>query len=223
LMKQRLKIVLICVCAILLVAASVLGTLAYLTDFESATNTMTVGKVYISLDEADVDEQGKVESNERVTENKYHLIPGQTYVKDPTVTVEAKSEECYVRMLVEVKSIDELKAAMPKEDADFADYYVDDTFLLQYLCNGWDAQTWLFEDYDNGVYEFRYNGTVAKSESDTKLAPLFTEITVPGAIENEQIAHLQGVEIVVTAQAVQAAGFDTADAAWSASFDKVTP
>ena len=49
-MKKR--IVAICLCAVLLLG--VVGTMAYFTDEDSATNTFTVGKVNILLDEADI-------------------------------------------------------------------------------------------------------------------------------------------------------------------------
>jgi predicted ribosomally synthesized peptide with SipW-like signal peptide len=50
-MNNKVKALLMACCAVLLVFASVLGTLAYLTDTtEKVTNTFTVGKVDISLD-----------------------------------------------------------------------------------------------------------------------------------------------------------------------------
>ena len=66
------------------------------------TNTFTVGKVEIKLDEAKVTADGiPVEGAARVTANSYKLMPGTTYTKDPTVTVlKAGSEESYVRMKV---------------------------------------------------------------------------------------------------------------------------
>ena len=57
-MKTARKAILLVLCVILLVVASVMGTLAYLTDTEAVTNTFTVGKVGITLDETDVDETG---------------------------------------------------------------------------------------------------------------------------------------------------------------------
>ena len=53
-MKKTRKILLMAACAILLVCISVGATVAYLTDMKSVTNTFTVGKVAITLDEKDV-------------------------------------------------------------------------------------------------------------------------------------------------------------------------
>ena len=96
-MKKLNKAILLALCAVLLVTASVMGTLAYLTHTTGpVTNTFTVGNVSISLDEAKVDVYGELDGNTRVTENTYKLIPGHEYVKDPTIHVNAGSEECWV-------------------------------------------------------------------------------------------------------------------------------
>ena len=99
-MKKTTKALLLTLCAVLLVAASVMGTVAYLTASDSVKNTFTVGKVKINLDEAKVTEDGKPVGTDRVKANNYKLIPGVTYTKDPTVTILNGSVESYVRMKV---------------------------------------------------------------------------------------------------------------------------
>ncbi|MBQ7313552.1 MAG: hypothetical protein IJW81_08225, partial [Clostridia bacterium] len=98
-----------------LVTASVFGTMAYLTDEEAVTNTFTVGKVGLTLDELDVDNDGDttdnitVDNTVRDQANEYHLLPGHTYIKDPTVHIDETSEDCWVFVKVEnglVKTID---------------------------------------------------------------------------------------------------------------------
>ena len=232
-MKTKNKALLLSLCAVLLVAASVMGTMAYLTSQDAVTNTFSVGSVAITLDESDVDNSTEGE-NDRDKANAYHLLPGHTYVKDPTVTVDAKSEDSYVRMMVKVEGIDSLKDAMPEEK--FPTFYNNNLFLLQNLCLNeedeltWDNDVWRYETFHTtgtyaNCYEFRYvgndntnpgNGIVVKSETDTVLPSLFTHITVPGEINNAQLAKLANVKIIVTAHAIQADGFDTADAAWTA-------
>ena len=109
--KTKTKALLMSLCAVLLVAASVLGTMAYLTDSKDVKNTFTVGNVSIDLDEAKVNTDGKaidkkgnvvtdLAKAERVAGNSYKLLPGHTYVKDPTVTVLTPSVASYVRMKV---------------------------------------------------------------------------------------------------------------------------
>ena len=126
-MKRTYKALLLVLCAVLLVAASVMGTLAYLTSTtEVAKNTFTYGNVKITLDETDVDLYGKKDGDTRVLKNTYKLIPGHTYIKDPVVHVEAKSEQCYVRVLVTLTEADiaTLKTVFPTWIAE------DGTFLL---------------------------------------------------------------------------------------------
>ena len=51
-MKTRSKALLLTLCAVLLVTASVLGTMAFLTSNDEVVNTFSVGSVAIKLDEA---------------------------------------------------------------------------------------------------------------------------------------------------------------------------
>ena len=212
-MKSKHKALLLSLCAVLLVAASIFGTLAYLTDSETVTNTFAVGKVGLSLDEAKVDRMGNPEGTTRWRptkddpEQKYYLLPGHSYTKDPTVTVDADSEESYVRMMVTVS---------------FADTLTDETLAtgLDSIFTGYDATKWIRHektvsaDKDTIVYEYRYFETV--DGTDGALEPLFTGFTVPGDYTNEQISVLDGMKINVVAHAIQAPGFDNADEAWSA-------
>ncbi|MDO5045035.1 MAG: hypothetical protein Q4E22_07070, partial [Coriobacteriia bacterium] len=101
-MKKVSKVLLLSLSAVLLVTASVLGTLAYLTGQDEVVNSFTVGSVAISLDEAKVDEKGAADTNaDRVNENTYKLIPGHKYDKDPIVHVAEGSEDCYLFVKVE--------------------------------------------------------------------------------------------------------------------------
>ena len=221
---RKALIAAVCACALALGAA---GSLAYFTDSEAAVNTFTVGKVGISLDEAKVNQDGKpmsgdtvvdsVDKADRVTSNSYHLIPGTTYVKDPTVTVLEGSDASYVRMIVEVTDIENLKKAFDST------YMSNGVFLLERIVGGWDSQEWKFVGYENGVYEFRYCEAVAAPDdgddstaTNVVLPELFASITIPGdEIDNDELALLKDVTVNVTAQAIQAAGFADADAAWA--------
>ena len=91
-MKKTSKALLLSLCTVLLVTASVLGTMAYLTSQDQVVNTFTVGNVAITLDETDVDVNGDKDSEDRVKANEYKLLPGHTYTKDPIVHVHADSD-----------------------------------------------------------------------------------------------------------------------------------
>lgn len=213
-MKKTSKALLLMLCAVLLVAASVLGTMAYLTSTDSVENTFTVGKVAITLDEAKVGDDGKAltgEKAERVDANDYHLLPGLTYDKDPMVTVLEDSESAYVKMTVTINKANELDAIFANDGAD-----------LMKIFNGYDGTTWIYQGNtkdtakNTRTYEFWYKETVAASDADVALDALFDSITVPGTITNAQLATIEGMTITVNAYAIQADGFATAEAAWAA-------
>ncbi len=212
---KKSKVLITTLCAVLLVAVSVLGTLAYLTSRDEVVNTFTVGKVNITLDEADVNEDGTVINGaDRVKENNYHLIPGQTYVKDPTLTVKAKSEESYVRMLLTINCADAFDVIYAPNKAD-----------LTTIFNGYNAENWVYEAVtranDTLTYEFRYKEIVANSDSDTILDALFDSITIPGAFDSRDMASIADLEIKVIGHAIQATGFANEDAAWTAFDEQV--
>jgi predicted ribosomally synthesized peptide with SipW-like signal peptide len=211
-MKTQAKVLIAALCAVLLVVGSVMGTLAYLTDRQAVVNTFTVGNVDITVDEAPVTPDGEVIPGEdRVEGNDYHLIPGQTYTKDPTMTVKKGSEESYVRMMVTINCISQLRGIFG------------DDFLPHEYIDGKDSNIWVYnstvENGDNTVtYEFRYYKTVDAFEAteDIVLEPLFTSFTIPGELTGEQLATIADLEIRVEGHAIQTASFDNADAAWTA-------
>ena len=241
-MKTKSKALLLTLCAVLLVAASVLGTMAYLTSTDSVENTFTVGKVKITLDEAKVTTDGKpVEGADRVQKNEYKLMPGHTYTKDPTVTVKEGSEESYVRMKVTFNNATEIiKLCTDPEFAEDGPTGVENAFPLIRMVNfvetnaaKWDGiipdnmvdtEDMLADEkyfaYDNATdtltYYFYYTETVAAPTADVKLATLFDSITVPEWVDGDQLAKLKDFKISIVAEAIQSDGFANADAAWAA-------
>lgn len=214
---KKSKVLITILCAVLLVTVSVLGTLAYLTSQDEVVNTFTVGKVKISLDEAAVNVDGtEIPGADRVKENNYHLIPGQTYVKDPTLTVKAKSEDSYVRMLLTLNCTDEFDAIYTPDKAD-----------LTTIFNGYDATNWVYETVTRDTakntitYEFRYKEIVAKSATDTKLDALFDSITVPSIFDSADMESIANLKITVVGHAIQATGFVDADDAWTAFNEQI--
>ena len=103
-MKTRSKALLLILCAMLLLIASALGTVAYLTVQDTVTNTFSVGQVKITMDEAKVDKYGVALTGTaagRGNANAYILMPGHTYTKDPIVHVNKVSEDSYIFVKVE--------------------------------------------------------------------------------------------------------------------------
>lgn len=209
---KKFKALLVVACALLLVAASVFGTMAYLTSTDEVKNTFTVGKVEITLGEAKVDQNGTaVTPAERVKTNNYKLLPGHTYTKDPTVTVKKDSEPSYVKMTVTFSKANELDAIFAPNGAN-----------LTKIFNGYDAANWIAKGNtkdataNTRTYEFWYKEAVGAPTADVALDALFDSITVPGEIIKEQLATIEGMTITVNAYAIQADGFANADVAWAA-------
>lgn len=196
--NKMLRKVLVTMCsAVLLVGATVGVTVAYLTSkTEVVTNTFTVGNVEITLDEANVDVYGNTEGTTRVTANDYKLIPGHTYVKDPTIHVEKGSEACYLF----VKVIN-----------DIADIEADTKIAAQMATNGWVE----LSEQENVYYLNRIiNALDAENDIDVKV---FESFKLDGSVANEVVAAYAGKTITVQAYAVQADGFGSAALAWASA------
>ena len=236
-MKTKSKALLLTLCAVLLVAASVLGTMAYLTSTDTVTNTFTVGKVEIKLDETDVTNP----TGSRVQANSYKLMPGTTYTKDPTVTVKAGSEESYVRMKVTFNNAAALMEMLPSAD-NLEDFTPDEIALIKkiapilFLTNYTKVDSVWLPEYamlgmektladpnyfvydaanDTVTYIFYYPTTVTATTADVTLPALFDTIKVPEHVTGEQLAKLNNFKITVIAEAIQAGSFTHAADAWS--------
>ena len=202
-MKTRNKALLTMVCAVLLVVASVLGTMAYLTSTAKVENTFTVGSVTISMDETDVD--NSTEDKERDTENNYHLLPGHEYTKDPIIHVASTSEECYLFVTVS----NEIAAIEATGDTSVAS---------QMEAKGWktvEGQTDLY------VYIGTAEGAsapLAVKANDN--IPVFKKIVINGSVDNTTLASYENKTITVNAYAVQKDGFEskTASEIWNTTF-----
>lgn len=208
-MKPKTKALLLSFCAVLLVSAFMVGTLAYLTSTTNAVNnTFTVGSVKISLDEAKVDLDGTpVQGASRVTENNYKLIPGHTYTKDPQVHIETGSEPCYVRMLVTISKFDALSAL-------YDDNWTPTKWDM-IAGVGWDYYGDGFSvDNDAKTATFEFRCDTVQNPGD--MPALFNSFTVNGELSSDQISTLEGMEITVEAEAIQADGFDNATDAFTA-------
>lgn len=196
-MKLR-KTLLVVASAILLVVASVMGTMAWLTSTTGEVkNTFTVGNVAITLDEANVDEYGSEDSSaERVTGNKYKLINGHTYTKDPTIHVAEGSEDCYLFVKV-VNGINGIETS-------------ENTIAAQMGAKGWKA----LDGVDN-VYYYTVSGVITAVSAGNDVT-VFESFTVAG---DATLGNYANASVIVKAYAVQKDGFEnkTANEIWTAA------
>lgn len=195
-MKTARKVLMLILCVALLVSATVMGTLAYLTSQDTVTNTFSVGNVKIDMDETDVDDS--TPNKDRDTENAYRLLPGQEYTKDPIITVDPASEDAWVFIQV-VNEIADIEA----DENKVAD---------QIVANGW-------TELEAGVYYKK----VLKTDTDKSLE-VFETVTIGESVNNTTLAAYEGKTVVVTAYAIQVAGFETdVEGAWDAVYAEYNP
>lgn len=228
--KTRIKVLAVALAFVMVAVSSSLLTVAYLTsETGKVTNTFSnSAKVKITLDELKVDEYGKakeLESSEspRGTANDYKLIPGHSYIKDPTIHVEAGSEPCYLF----VKVTNPLTAIEAADDETNGIY----TIATQMENNGWSCI-----DEDNGIYMYIGTGddeteiglVVDARNNDEDVSTdivVFEKLNIASdkKAEDINVEKYNNAKIEITAYAVQADGFDEGADAWNASGYKPTP
>lgn len=192
--KKIMKTLAVAMCAVLLVAGSIAGTMAYLTSTAAVSNTFTAGKVAITMTETDVDKYGVKDGDTRVIANEYKLIPGHTYIKDPTIYVDADSENCWLF----VKVVNEISAVEASGET---------TIANQLTANGWTRV--------EGTTNIYWHDVVA-ANTEVKV---FEKFVVDVDSDSDDIKPLDGKTVVVTAYAVQTSdNFANAKAAWNATF-----
>lgn len=160
----------------LLVAGVVGGTLAWLTDQTAEVkNTFTVGDINIDLTETTTD---------------YKMVPGNTIAKDPTVTVKANSEACWLFVKV-------------TESTDLKD------FITYAIAEGWTALPGV-----DGVY---YREVPASAADQTFSVLAGDAVTVKSDVTRTMLetAKTDAPTLTFQAYAIQKDHFATADAAWA--------
>ena len=230
---MKKKILAIVLCVAMLAIAIVGGTMAYFTDEHEQTNTFTMGKVDIALEEPNYegDEPGAL-----------HVYPGQTYAKDPTITETSDSEDCYLVATVTITKRANLHALYAndttgvKQDwglslaghgglvsgglADYAvtgtqDTGVDNTILSGTMLSK-DGKDVAFLTYSEDVaadtitYTFYFKQIHKAGDVEV----LFDTVTIPSIIDNGDIDG--DLEIRVKAYAIQEKGFNDVYEAFAA-------
>lgn len=174
-MKKKMAIAATAIALVLCFAIG--GTLAWLVaKTEPVVNTFTYGDINIGLAE---------------TTSEYKMIPGNHIAKDPTVTVKANSEACWLFVKIE-------------ETANF------DSFMTYTIAEGWKAL-----DGVAGVYYREVDANI----NDVDFEVLKNnQVTVKDTVIKQDLNALTEdtyPKLTFTAYAVQKDGFDTAADAWA--------
>lgn len=210
--KKRFVAILLCVTLVALAAIG--ATFAYLTDTKTVNNTFTMGNVAIKLDETNVNDP----TGDRVTSNTYNVYPGAVVTKDPIVHNTGKNA-AYIRATVNVSNWMNLVGAYyPDFKYTFGQegYKAALNLLVGELGEGWSVvgveagDTFTIGQFD-AKFILKYDGKLA-AKGDT--TAMFQTVTIPTGIDNANTESFSGVKVV--AQAIQADGFDTWEAAFAA-------
>lgn len=176
----------------ILICTSVIGgTVAWLVDkTDEVTNTFTYGDVNIDLDETDTDKDGDGDD----TTNEYEMMPGETIIKDPKLTVRADSKACW--LFVKLEKSDNF-----------------DDFMEYQIADGWSQ---LKDELGNAVEGVFYRMVPEGNGVDDKVYEVIkdNEVTVKGSVTKEMLNALdpEGEDanyptLTVTGYAVQYSGF----------------
>ena len=210
--KKRFVAILLCVTLVALAAIG--ATFAYLTDSKTVNNTFTMGNVAIKLDETNVNDP----TGDRVTSNTYNVYPGAVVTKDPIVHNTGKNA-AYIRATVNVSNWMNLCAAYyPDFKYTFGQegYKAALNLLVGELGEGWSVvgvtagDTFTIGQFD-AKFILKYDRELAAGENTTAM---FQKVTIPAGIDNANTDSFKEVKVV--AQAIQADGFDTWEAAFAA-------
>ena len=173
---------------VLVFAVAVGGVVAWLTDKTTpVVNTFTVGDINIELKEN--------------TGNSYKVIPGDTQKKDPTVTVKAGSEDCWLFV-----KVDETNNTMTVGEEN------------QKIVNYVKAEGWTQGDGTNiplNVY-YRSVGSLTADGAVDAVFPVLlnNQVTINGNVVKGQITAANPPTLTFTAYAVQKDNIADAATAW---------
>ena len=231
---MKKKIIALAVAVALLAIAVIGGTYAYFTDAEDATNVFTVGNVDITLYESTLHRQGNWGPNADGIEKTddeiiadaadyqdylaaQELMPGVEVMKAPYVKNTGKSD-AYVRIRVMIPSaldLDCLNSSVYCSSALDSEF----TFVGDWAT----PATATVDSVQYDVYTFVRNEALAagemtywnvwnsiKMDTDTTSADLEAYIAAGAIDANGQF------NVLVQADAIQAATFETAEAAFAA-------
>lgn len=168
---MKKKVLALCLVIALAATAIIGGTLAYFTDTTgNVENTFTMGKVKITLDETNINDP----NGDRVTENDYTgtaMVPGHVFQKDPTIHVEANSEESYIFldmtfnkysslfwvMAADAAADPDIRLPLYNDDGTLADAFKNEsgvfstTKFVQYLTDNKDARIAIVGKWITGI------------------------------------------------------------------------
>lgn len=181
-MKKSKKFLTAFMAVVMIAACIAAPTYSWLSSrSEQVVNTFAGGAITVTIDEAQVDTDGKkIDGGERVVANSYKYAAGSVLDKDPTPTVLKGSVECYVFLCVENE--------------------LDDLFSMDINTADW---TKVSEERGKAIYIYKETVDAENADEDITLTPIFTQVTVSKELTQDDVARLGEKNVNVTAYAIQ--------------------
>ena len=192
------KILITIVATVLVCACAIGGTLAWLMDTsDTVTNTFTVGDINISLSET--------------VSNEFSMVPGDVLKKDPIITIDANSEDCWIYIeIIETNNV-----------------FGEEKYVNYSLTNVWNATAISTKTVGNTVTTVYATDAVYAKNASSQTVQVFESIdtyttgavTVNSGITKDDIASLTANKptIALKAYAIQKGAGATAAEAWAAA------
>lgn len=217
--KKLLTTTILVIAAITLVVSTMLATIAYLTSSTAVSNTFTVGDVKITMFESKVNSDGEIinpADGKTADGNSYHLSPGRTYVKDPSIFIDSTSDDCYlfIKTRNQIAHLEDGNLNPVEDDAL--------TMREQLLKHGWKP---LYRtETDETIYCYKGDATdnpafatyVTKPTNTKKQIDLFDNFTIDTKAD---ISKSGGAKVTITAFAIQTKGIDISNDITAGSFE----
>lgn len=221
-MTRTKKIIIGTLCIGLIASLAIGGTLSFLTDTEEVTNHFSIGDLDITISEPNWKDEDTPDS----PGDGKNLIPGDSRIKDPTIT--SVVGDSFMRVIVTIRDKDG-NAITDKERLDKiiqTIYYADPVLDVEnkYSLSQLSTYTTVNSDFtlmedksssdDNitGVYCYNYNLVLKEGES----VELFTNIVIPTDWNQTDLKMLGAYQIEIYAQAIQSENFSSSEEAFSA-------
>ena len=231
--KKLLMVLGALVAVVGIVVASVLGTIAYLSDSALIQNSFTIGKVGLVLDEAAVTEMGvPIDSATRTNQNTYKLVANHSYTKDPTIKTTVYSQPSFIFIIIR----NDLTQTTFEDKGDYGEVTIAEkapgvantieandkangkpAILDQVLANGWIPYTRVAT---GNVYV--YGGIVTTGEGESAVTsiasaasevganatlPIFQKLHIAEGVTEDDLHRYLTAQINVRAFAIQNTGF----------------
>lgn len=218
---MKKKNILAMVLALALVAVLAVGaTLAYFTDNDTTTNTFTMGKVNINLDESKDGKEWKEDGLDYT-----NIVPGDTETKIARVTVSGDSEDCYLMVTAKITTPDSTK--LTSTDIGLLYTALDNAIKAYGTDNGgikWEVSEKTVDGEKFLQCVYKGDGDHIAHKGDELI--LFEEIQIPGPeFKNNTAGQSFGIEL--KAYAIQSDNVNNgvyADTIWNDidNFEEVT-